>query len=94
MEYDLKIRQSYHGTGGREGYRFKVYNAKGKKLGELKEVPVKCNVGHTLSIDGVHYIVSKLYESPNPRDEKSEVLFYELTKFGFVPTFDLGSIMK
>lgn len=94
MSFDLKIRQSYHGNGGKEGYKYKVYNKKGKKLGELKDVPVKCNVGHTLLIDGSLYIISRLYDSPNPRDEQSEVIYYELDRYEFKSDFNLGKIIS
>lgn len=93
MEYDLKIRQSYHGTGGKEGYRFKVYNSKGRKLGELKNVPTDCNVGSVVQINGEFYIISNIYDSTNPREERSEVMYYELNKYEFNPDFDLGNII-
>lgn len=94
MNYEILIRQSYHGTGGKEGYRFKLYDAKGKKLGELKDVPNKCNVGHTISINNVFYVISKIYDSPKPREERSEVIYYELNTFVFQPDFNLGEIIK
>ncbi|PLS19481.1 hypothetical protein CVD28_03430 [Bacillus sp. M6-12] len=93
MEYDLKIRQSYHGTGGKEGYKFKLYNNNGKKLGELKDVPSKCNVGNTVVINGELYIISHIYDSPNPRHERSEVMFYELKKYQYKPDFELGDVI-
>jgi len=92
MLYDLKIRQSYHGNGGREGYKFKLYNTKGKKLGELKDLPVKCNRGDVVELNGSYYMISRVYNSINPREEKSEVIYYELTKYQFKPKFTLEMI--
>jgi hypothetical protein len=94
MNYDLLIRQSYHGNGGKEGYKFKVYDVKGKKLGELKVLSVNCNVGNTISINGVFYIILKIYDSPKPREERSEVIYYELNKYVFLPDFNSGDIIK
>lgn len=81
MDYTLRIRQSYHGNGGKEGYRYKLYDNKGRKLGELQDVPVNCHVGNTLSINGDYYIISHIYDSPNPREKSSEVMYYELNSF-------------
>jgi hypothetical protein len=89
----LKIRQSYHGTGGKDGYKFKVYNEKGKKLGELNNLPSKCGNGDTVRINGELYIVTAEYDSDNPRHEKTEVIFYELEPYVFQPKFDLGNII-
>lgn len=94
MNYDLKIRQSYHGNGGKEGYKFKVYDNKGKKIGELRYIPTKCNVDDTVSINGILYIVLRIYDSPNPREERSEVIYYELMKYEFKPIYDLGDIIR
>lgn len=93
MEYDLKIKQSYHGTGGKEGYKYTVYNNKSKKIGELKDVPT-CSYGNTVVINGDLYIILRVYDSPNPRHEKSEVMYYELAKYEFKPDFDLGETFK
>lgn len=92
MNYDLLIRQSYHGTGGIEGYRFKVYNHKGRKLGELKDIPVKCGRGDIVSINNKLYLVSEEYSSTKPREYRSEVVYYELQRHTFEPNFDLGDI--
>jgi len=89
----LKIRQSYHGSGGKEGYRFKVYNEKGKKLGELKDFPTNCNYGDVIKIDGKLYNKTAEYESENPRHEKTEVMYIELQPYTFKPKFDLGEIL-
>lgn len=94
MDYTLRIRQSYHGNGGKEGYRYKLYDSKGKKLGELKDVPVSCNIGNTISINGIIYIISNIYDSPKPREECSEVIYYELNNFDFKPDYDLGEVIK
>lgn len=94
LEYDLKIRQSYHGNGGKEGYKYKVYDHKGKKVGELKDIPAKCLEGNILSINGIHYVVLSIYDSPNPREERSEVMYYKLKKFECKPDFDLGELIN
>lgn len=90
----IKIRQSYHGTGGKEGYRYKVYNDKGRKLGELKNVPVDCGIGDVVRINGELYEVVSVYDSDNPRHERNEVMFYKLEPFVFKPNYDLGEIFK
>ena len=88
----LKIRQSYHGTGGAQGYVWKVYDGKGKKLGQLKNLPVKCGRGDIVSLNGCLYEIVKEYDSDNPRHNKSEVVYYELEPYEFKPDFDLGRI--
>ncbi|WP_242289676.1 MULTISPECIES: hypothetical protein [Bacillus cereus group] len=94
MEYDLKIRQSYHGTGDVEGYRYELYNNNGEKIGRLHSVPIECNCDNTLSINGVAYIISSVYDSQDPNEEKDEVIYYELKKCECTPDFDLGEIIK
>lgn len=94
MEYDLKIRQSYHDTGTKPGYRFKLYNNLDEKLGELIDVPVELSIGHTVCIGGNMFIVTDIYDSSNPKDERSEVIFYELAQHNFQPDFNLGEIIK
>jgi len=89
----LKIRQSYHGTGGREGYKFKVYNDKGKKLGELENFPPNCGYGDVVRINGELYTMTAEYPSDNPRHEKTEVVFIELEPFKLEVKFDLGEIL-
>lgn len=94
MAYDLKIRQSYHGSGSKEGYKFKVYDKKGKKLGTLLDLPSDCNVDDTVRVDGTLYIISKIHDSDNPREKRSEVIYFELTKYEFKPDYDVGSIIN
>ncbi|MEC3148107.1 hypothetical protein, partial [Bacillus thuringiensis] len=94
MEYDLKIRQSYHGTGGIEGYRYELYENNGEKIGRLHSVPIECNYDNTLSINGVAYIISSVYDSQDPNEEKDEVIYYELKRCECNPDFDLGAIIK
>lgn len=92
MTFDLKVRQSYHGNGGKEGYRYKLYNNKGKKLGELKDFPINYKVNSVVELFGEYYIISHYYDSTNPRDERSEVIFYELVKYEFKPDFVLEMV--
>lgn len=94
MEYDLKIRQSYHGTGGIEGYRYELYNINGEKIGRLQNVPIECNYDNTLSINGVTYIISSIYDSHDPNEEKDEVIYYELKRHQCNPDFNLGEIIE
>lgn len=90
----LKIRQSYHGTGGREGYRFKVYK-NNRKIGELKDFPVPSGTGDIVKIGEDLFIISASYSSENPRHEKTEVQFYELEPYIHKPKFvDLGELIK
>ncbi|WP_352426970.1 hypothetical protein [Bacillus sp. FSL K6-2865] len=88
----IKIRKSYHGNGGKEGYRYRVYNDKGKKLGELQNLPSKIVGGDVVKIDGRLYIITAIYDSDNPRHEKTEVMFYDLEPYVFEPKYDLGVI--
>lgn len=90
----LKVRQSYHGTGGKDGYKYKVYNDKGKKLGELKEMPIDCRHGDVVSISGNFYSIEAQYDSDNPRHERTEVVFYELKPYEFEPRYNLGDLIK
>ncbi|MBM7598200.1 hypothetical protein JOC34_000557 [Virgibacillus halotolerans] len=89
----LKIRQSYHGTGGREGYKYKVYNDKGKKIGEIKDFPIDCRYGDIIKIGDGLYTLTSSYDSDNPRHEKSEVMFHELQPYDPKPNFDLGEVI-
>ena len=89
----LKIRQSYHGTGGKEGYIFKVYNDKGKKLGEIEKIPVECSIGDVVKLEEELYIITAEYESDNPRHEKTEVVYFELEPYEFKPKYELGKII-
>lgn len=94
MEHDLKIRQSYHGNGGKDGYGYELYNNKGEKIGRLQNVPIDCNDDNTLSINGVTYIISSIYDSQDPNEEKDEVIYYELKRHQCNPDFDLGEIIE
>ena len=85
----LKIRQSYHGIGGAEGYVWKVYDTKGKKLGELERLSSYVEIGSTLRLDDDLYMVMNVYDSDNPRHEKSEVIYYELEPYTFYPDFEI-----
>lgn len=85
----LKIRQSYHGTGGIDGYRFKLYNEVGTKLGELECLPTNFSSGDTLYLSGELYIVVDKYDSTLKHEERSEVIYYELEPYKFEATYDL-----
>jgi len=94
QKYDLKIRQSYHGNGGVEGYRWKVYDAKGKKLGELRDLSTRCEIGSVVLINKETYIITDIYDSLNPREKRSEVVYYELTRYEYKANVDLGEIIR
>ena len=89
----LKIRQSYHGNGGREGYKYKVYDNNGRKLGEISDLPISCGRGDVVKLNNDLYEIVSQYDSDNPRHEKSEVVFYDLEPFEFKPKYDLGEII-
>lgn len=90
MAYDLKVKKSYHED---EGYKYKLYNSKGKKIGELRNFPFACQyVDTTVLINGEMYIIDGIYESKNPKEEKKEVVYYELLEYEYRPHFDLGEI--
>ncbi|MCM3387268.1 hypothetical protein M3649_03865 [Ureibacillus chungkukjangi] len=90
----LVIKQSYHGTGSKEGYKWRVYTPSGKKLGELEYLPSKCGRGDVVSINNQLFKITKEYDSKNPRHEKSEVMFYELVPYKFEADYDLGLILQ
>ena len=79
--------------GGKEGYRFKVYNNKGKKMGELHDVPINCHIGSTVIINGLLYMISIYTILQSQEKKKSEVIYYELSKYEFQPDFYLGKII-
>lgn len=90
----LIIRQSYHGTGGIEGYKFEVFNENGEKLGEIKDFPIDCRYGDIVRIGDALYTLKASYDSYNPRHEKTEVMFHELKPYVMKPKFDLGALIK
>lgn len=90
--YDLKIKQSYHGTGGREGYIYEVFDNKGDKLGNIENLPTNCGRASIVSINDEFFRISKIYDSNVKSEIKDEVVYYELSKYEFKPNFDLGKI--
>ena len=89
----IKIRQSYHGTGGKEGYLYEVYDIEDNKLGYIDSVPVKTNTGDIVKINKRYYQINKLYDCPLPESEEDEVVWYELEEYEFKANFDLGNIL-
>lgn len=85
----LKVIQSYHGTGGKEGYKYeveKLVKETGNYLfiGELKEFPLFERI---VELNGTAYEVVKEYDrNEPPTDEENEVVVYELEKYTY-PTF-------
>jgi hypothetical protein len=75
----LKIKQSYHGNGGKEGYRFLLYN-NDIELCSIKNVPVEVYYGATLEIGGSIYYVDKIYDCEKSPEE-DEVIWYELEPY-------------
>lgn len=92
MAYDLLIRQSYHGEGGKEGYRYKVYNHKKIKIGELQYIPPTCYTGNLVLINEQLYRISNYHDSEKAREINSEVIYYELQRYIPEPDYDLGKI--
>lgn len=88
----MKIRQSYHGTGGKEGYLYEVYDNKVNKLGYLDSIPIKANTGDIVRINKSYYKINKQYDCQLPESEDDEVVWYELEEYEFKADFDLGII--
>lgn len=85
----LKVIQSYHGTGGKEGYKYeveKLIEETGKYvfIGELKDFPMYDEI---VELNGIAYEITREYERDElPTDDENEVLVYELEKYTY-PTF-------
>lgn len=85
----LRVIQSYHGTGGKEGYRYeveKLVKETGKYvfIGELKDFPMYDEI---VELNGIAYEITREYERDElPTDDENEVLVYELEKYTY-PTF-------
>ncbi len=90
----LKIRQSYHGNGGREGYRFEVYNSEDDYLGEIKKFPIHWGYQELFHINGKIYEVVESYDSDLPHEEIDEVVYHVLKEYVVVPDYDLGDIVN
>ncbi|MFI8677541.1 hypothetical protein [Bacillus thuringiensis] len=93
-EYDLRIRESYHGTGGKDEYKYELYNNNGEKIGVLGHLPVECNYDNAVSVNGVAYIILSIYGSQDPNEEKEKVIYYELKRYQCNPDFDLGEMIE
>lgn len=85
----MRIKQSHHGTGGRKGYKYRVYDDYGRYHGQLNDVPIECRVGSTIKIDERVYKVKSIYKPEALIYKKDEVVFYELEEYVFKPDFDL-----
>lgn len=85
----LKVIQSYHGTGGKEGYKYEVEKLIEETggyvlIGELKDFPLHEEI---VELNGIAYEIIKEYDRDElPTDEENEVLVYELEKYTY-PTF-------
>ncbi|GAA0347673.1 hypothetical protein GCM10008931_43710 [Oceanobacillus oncorhynchi subsp. oncorhynchi] len=91
----LKIKQSYHATGDREGYRWDVYNQEHDYLGVIKNFPLaKCGYGDTVKLNGVVYTIIEEYDSDLPYEEIDEVVYFELEPAEIDVDYDLGVITK
>lgn len=83
----MKIKQSYHGTGSKEGYLYQLYRTE-KIIEEIKLLPCEVNTGSILEIENAHYRVKKVYEceiSP----EEDEVIWFILEPYAFQADFQL-----
>lgn len=80
----LKVIQSYHGTGGKEGYKYEVEKlieetGEYALIGELKDFPLFEEI---VKLDGIAYeIVSEYDRNELPTDEENEVIVYELERY-------------
>lgn len=85
----LKVIQSYHGTGGKEGYKYEVEklieeNGKYIFIGELKDFPMYEEI---VELNGIAYkVVNEYSREELPTDDENEVIVYELEKYTY-PTF-------
>lgn len=84
----LKVKQSYHGTGGKEGYRFHLYK-NNRKIGELINLPVNIHIDDIVEIDGKYYKLVHYYDCPKERSRKSEIVWYEFEPYEFFPKYVL-----
>lgn len=83
----MKIKQSYHGTGSKEGYLYKWYKDNGEIM-ELVTLPTEVHTGSILAIEDNYYKVRKIYDceiSP----EELEVVWFELDRHVFKADFNL-----
>lgn len=83
----LKIKQTYHGTGSAEGYRYRVYK-NNRKIGDLKKLPRTMGYGSIVKINDQLYQVIKEYDC-NKKYSKLETVWYELIEFEFKDYTDL-----
>lgn len=85
----LKVIQSYHGTGGKEGYKYEVEKLIEETggyvpIGELKDFPMYEEI---VNLNGVAYkVVNEYSREELPTDEEYEVVVYELERYTY-PTF-------
>lgn len=85
----LRVIQSYHGTGGKEGYKYEVEKLIEETggyvpIGELKDFPMDEEI---VDLNGIAYeIVSEYDRNELPTDEENEVIVYELERYIY-PTF-------
>lgn len=75
----MKIKQSYHGDGGKEGYKYQLYQ-NNKKIGELENLPNEVHYGSTIEINDAVYFVDHIYDCEKS-PEKHEVVWYILEPF-------------
>ncbi|UXU70169.1 hypothetical protein [Mammaliicoccus sciuri] len=82
----LRVIQSYHGTGGKEGYKFQVEKFNGNireyvYVGELKDFPIDQRM---VELDGVEYEIIDVYDRNElPKDEEQEVVVFVLAEYTY-----------
>ena len=79
MKSDLIIKQSYHGSGGKEGYKYKVLNSDYKFIGWIDNFPIN-HESHLFEIRGVFYTSMYEEEDNTPDGEKYEIVYIHLEK--------------
>lgn len=82
----LRVVQTYHGTGSREGYKYVLEKyiperSKYIEIGELEDFPLYFEK-EIYIINGIEYVVDKYYDvNDTPKDEDDEKMIYELVKY-------------
>lgn len=77
---DLIIRQSYHGKGGKEGYRFEVFDSCYQSLGWVHDFPInheRC----TFKIGDKLYRSQYVEEDNTAKGEKYEINYIHLAEY-------------
>lgn len=80
----LVVRQSYHGAGGSDGYKWEVWQFD-EVVGYLKDFPSSINYDTVCQIDGVFYIVTDIHDGTSEQDIIDEVSWFTLERWTYTP---------